>query len=258
MPARAPPAGTLDGPPEVLARLAAHGIRSVADALARSATVRVLPRRSNHRLDLDGACYRLKCARAPLDPPAELRALRRLARLGLPTARVAFWGVDPALGGLTATFDLAPFRPLDDLLREGRLGPPARRRTLRALAAAVADLHEAALHHRDLYLNHVFVDPAGSGRLALIDLERVGVHRRPLGRRVVKDLGALLASVPEGTVTPLELGTFLRVYGLRRALGPRALARLLARVTRKAARIGARTPRTPVGEAARPPAGTRP
>ncbi len=238
----------------MLQALAAHGIHSVKDVLDRSECIRDLPARSNHVLQLGAERYMIKRARRPQDPPAEARAIRRFQALGVPTARLAFEGVDPGCGSLTATYDLAPWRPLDDLLSQGRLSPLGRRRTLRALAAAVAALHDARRHHRDLYLNHVFVDPEGSGRLALIDLERSGPHRRTLGRRVVKDLAALLSSVPEGSVSDAEQRAFLGTYLALRAQSARAFARLAARIERKAERIRARVPRTPVGEAARPKA----
>ncbi len=167
-----------------------------------------------------------------------------------------FAGLDPRLGALSGTLDLTPARPLDDLLREDALGAASRRRVLTQLANAVADLHEAGLRHRDLYLNHVYVDPdpaATEPLAAIIDWDRLGRIFRPLGRRAAKDIGSLLASIPDGTVGQRERLRFLVLYLRRRRCSRDRRARRFARrVGKKAARINRHVPRTPVGEAARP------
>jgi len=249
------PPGRLAGAPDVLEGLARAGIRTVADALRASTCVRDLPERSNHRLVVDGVTYHLKREKRGGDPPREARGIRRLRAAGVPTAPLSFEGVDPALGALTATSDLAPARPADDLLREGALEGAARRTFHDALARAVAALHDAGLHHRDLYLNHVYLAPERPGQISLVDLERVGRHRRRLGRRVVKDLAALCASVPDGSGGARAGVSFVARYARLRGLGGRArLARLARRVARKARRIRRHVPRTPVGPAAAPSA----
>ena len=177
----------IEGPPEIIARLADAGIRSVADVLEASTCTRDLPDRSNHILEA---------------------------------------------AGLTAEQRTAAFE---------------------TLAGITARLHDAGLHHRDLYLCHIFMRfEDGRAAAALIDLERLGTHRRPLGRRVVKDLAAIRSSLPEGTTTPEERRRFLARYLELRGLDPDVLDKLHRRVRRKAARIRAHVPRTPVGEAARP------
>jgi len=250
--------GQLEGPAEVLAALEAEGIASVADVIERAEAVRDLPDRSNHMLSLGDRRIFVKRSKS-LRPrnlrkgmPRETHALRRCAKKGVPTAELAFSGIDEEVGAVTGTFDVAPARPLDDLLREG-LDERQRRLVLRSLADAAALLHNAGLHHRDFYLNHVYVDPGHPEACALIDLERMARHRRALGRWVVKDLSALASSIPGDTVTEGEqtrfLIRYLRSHGLpRRGVVPG----LVRRIRRRVKRIRKHVPRTPVGEAARP------
>ncbi len=84
------------------------------------------------------------------------------------------------------------------------LDPAAFARLKRALivemAAIVARLHQANAFHKDLYLCHFFLpmdyefQPGGEGRLCLIDLHRLAVHRWTSVRWRCKDLGQLLFS----------------------------------------------------------------
>jgi tRNA A-37 threonylcarbamoyl transferase component Bud32 len=238
--------GRLDGPSEHVARLAAAGLHTVADVLSRATQVRDLPERSNHLLRVAGHAYHVKREKRRRRA-REAAGLVVAGRAGVPVARLAFHGTDRRLGALTGTVDLAPARPLDDLLREG-LPRPQALAALRALAVAAAALHQARLHHHDLYLNHVFVDPRDpDARVTLIDLERLTSHHGILGRTVVKDLAAIESSIPEGLLTCHERARFLagylaaRRFPVRTLLGP-----LLRRVVRKAARIRAHAPRTPV------------
>lgn len=260
------PASPLEGPLAAAAR--AEGLACVADVLDRAEYVRDLPQRSNHVLHVAGRVLHVKRAKprgflrcVPREDP-EARGLSRLAAAGVPCAEPVLWGRDARLGTLVATADLAPARPLDALLAQGWAPAGGAEALVGQLAALAARLHEAGLHHRDLYLNHVYADPQGeraAARLVLIDAERVGRHRARLGRRVRKDLACLLASGPaawwEGARAAQLVHDYLAARGLPAAQG----ARLVARLLRKAGRIRARTPRTPVGEAARPrPAGGRP
>ena len=242
----------IEGLPDVIARLAEAGVCTVGDVLRQSVCVRDLPDRSNHLLRAAGMTIHVKRAKGAAEP-REALALERVRAAGVPTATLAFDGVDPRYGAVTGTIDLAPAEPLDDLLRRG-LTAPQRAAAFDTLAGIAATLHGADLHHRDLYLCHVFLRFSGDDAVgALIDLERIGRHRRALGRRVVKDLAALRSSLPEGSTTPEERRAFLRRYLELRGLDPdQVLDRLLRRVRRKVARIRAHTPRTPVGDAAAP------
>jgi hypothetical protein len=253
-----PPDGRLIGPAEVLGPMAEAGVRRVGDVLLRSDAIRDLPDRSNHELTVRGTRYFVKRTkphglfrRVP-DPPPEARGLALLAVAGVPAARVAFVGRDPRHGALTGTFDLAPARPLDVWLQRGALPHSAVDALLAALARAVAVLHGAGLCHRDLYANHVFADPH-TLRVALIDAERVTKSGGLLSRLVVKDLAALDVSLPKDVVSEHARARLLVRYLVARGLPARALAAPLAkRISRKAARIAAHVPRTPVGAAARP------
>jgi tRNA A-37 threonylcarbamoyl transferase component Bud32 len=241
------------GPDPLLARLAAAGIRTVHDVLQAATCVRDLKTRANLLLEIDGLRLFVKHAKKARRA-REAEALGKLAALRIPTATVAFSGVDPEHGAVTGTVDLAPARPLDDLLREGALDQAQRRHVATALADVVGALHDARLNHRDLYLCHVFVDPDDSQLTPhLIDLERLRRHRNLLGPRVVKDLAALLSSLPDGTTRELLQARFLLRYMVRRRIPRRGVyAGLVRRVRRKAERIRRHVPKTPVGEAARP------
>ena len=140
--------------------LAADGIRTVADVLARAELVRDLPTRSNHRLRAGGLFVHVKRTKGAVRS-AEAAILARARTAGVPTATMAFEGADSEHGALVGTLDLGPAEPLDDLLRGGRVPSRLRRPLLAGLASAVARLHDAGLFPRDLYLNHVYADVSG-------------------------------------------------------------------------------------------------
>lgn len=245
--------GVLHADEATTAALAAAGLVTVADVLAASETVRDLPDRSNHRLRVGHVLYHVKRTKRARHS-REAAAIQFLQGIGVPTARLAFFGRQRGVGAVAATVDLAPARPLDDLLREGTLTPTAIDAAFAALAAAAATMHQARVHHRDLYLNHVFVDPTGERPgVTIIDVERVRRHVGVLPAAVVKDLAAVEASIPEGTVD-LTYRVRLLVHYLRARRFPvrTLLGNLLRRVSTKVERIRAHVPRTPVGAAARP------
>ena len=249
--------GRLEGRPEVLEALAADGVRTVADVLARAECVRDLPDRSNLVLRAGGRVFHVKRRRGRA-ASREAAVITALTGYGVPVVALAFSGRDRAHGSVAGTLDLAPARPLDDLLREGALGREGVDAAFRALAVATAHLHDRKLHHRDLYLCHVFVDPAAPSAVTWIDVARVARHHGVLGPRVVKDLAAIESSVPDGVLSCPARARFLRAYLVARRFPVRSLlGPLLRRVVRKAARIRAHVPRTPVGDAARPAAAPR-
>lgn len=259
--------GALRIAPALAAACAAAGIARVADVLARARLVRDLSDRSNHELVLGGVRLFVKRTkprglwrRAP-NPPPEAAALARLAAAGVPCARVALEGVDPRLGALTATFDLAPARALDQLLAlpalEGGLPPASQAAVFAALVRVVARLHDAGLALRDLYANQVYVDPARAS-VTLLDAERLVAHGGGLNRWVVKDLAGLGASLPVSALSEAARGRLIARYIHTRNLPlRRSLGWLGPRVRRKSERIRAHVPRTPVGAVARPPVGAR-
>lgn len=249
--------GALSGPEDVLARLKAAGIATVAEVLERAEAVRDLNDRSNHVLRAGADTIFVKRTKSR-KPSPEATALATAASAGVPVPPLAFHGVDPKAGAVVGTFDLSPRRPLDDLLREGALSPAQAEAAMSSLMEAVARLHKAHVGHRDLYLAHVYADPAAKRPdVVLIDWQRLWPLHGPLGSRVVKDLAAIESSIPDGTVPckarARHLAHYLRSRGfpVRTLLGP-----LMRRVAKKAAKIRAHVPKTPVGESARPkPAG---
>ncbi|HOA74021.1 MAG TPA: lipopolysaccharide kinase InaA family protein [Phycisphaerae bacterium] len=97
----------------------------------------------------------------------------------------------------------------------------SRRRLVEGLARFVARFHAAGFVHRDLYLCHIFIDPArasaGAGQSAdrafcLIDLQRVFRPKWRKRRWVVKDLAALDFSTPAACVSRWERLRFLCRY----------------------------------------------
>lgn len=162
--------------------------------------------------------------------------LRALAAAAVPVPLLVASGSEPDGRSFVVTRAVAG-APLDDVLREGRLSVPERRRdVLRRLARLVRRLHAAGFVHRDLYLCHVLLSDDAS-ELTLIDVERALPRRRTRWR--VKDLAALLSSAPNGSASRTDALLFLREY-----LGGRGgLRRWAIRIARKAARIRAHVPR---------------
>lgn len=240
--------------PEFEAALASAGVLTVAQVLDASECVRDLRDRSNHVLRIGTSVFHVK-RRRNVAKSAEAETLRRAQAAGVPTPAIAFEGADPASGAIVGTVDLAPARPLDELLREGAIPASSRARLIADLALAVARLHDARLHPRDLYLNHVFAFPFGArAGVTLIDLERASGRRWFRRRAVVRDLAALRASTPDERVSAGERRRFLVLYLRARGVDLRGRFASLSRaVERKAASIRAHVPRTPVGDAARPP-----
>lgn len=125
----------------------------------------------------------------------------------------------------------------------------------RELGQLVGRLHASGWTHRDLYLEHFLVQPRDVGqRLVLIDLGRA--QHRPvaqpmgLGRRQIKDLSALLHSVPPQVGVRARVA-FWRAWSeavgrLDRATARRTLRIMARRRTRMARHIpkyGEGTPR---------------
>lgn len=104
-------------------------------------------------------------------------------------------------------------------------------------ARLAARLHDAGLHHRDLYLCHFFVASQGLNTLdvRLIDAARVRALPAWLGRRwIVKDLAQYVYSTRTLAVTDAQREAFLSEYSTARRIGVETLRE---RVLRKADRI---------------------
>ena len=229
--------------------LAAAGLVEFGDFLAGGGAteiVRRLPDRTNIRVETpDGAVYFGK--RVPphriVDVFLEWRRLDEFRRAGLPGPPPAAVGTDPVDGGFLLTAEV-PGRPLDDWLREGALDARERLRIATDLGRLVRRMHDAGFFHRDLYLCHVFAarEDDGSFRLSIIDLGRAGRAHRPRKRWFVKDLAALLHSVPEGIDDAAAAAAFVRAY-TGQSEEARSVKGLVRRVQRKARRMARHVPK---------------
>jgi UDP-glucose:(heptosyl)LPS alpha-1,3-glucosyltransferase len=157
-----------------------------------------------------------------------LNALR-LQALGIPSLEAVAWGervrwlmLDQESFFVSAEIEGA--ERLSDFLRKRYHSPLTRpeieekRGLIRQLASLTARLHEAHLHHRDLYLNHIFLreEVPGHFHLFLIDLHRVEHRGRLSWRWRTKDLAALNFTA-EGM--PLTRTDRLRFYQWYRQSG---------------------------------------
>lgn len=182
---------------------------------------------------------------------AEFAHLDRARALGVRVPQVVAAGEWIGPGARAQSFlmlaELTGFLPLHEAVPElaRQLDAPAfaavKRGLVREMAAQAAALHGARVFHKDLYLCHFYLDMARfdrpGGRLALIDLHRLGEHRAWPDRWRWKDLGQLLYSTVgiEG-VTARDALRFFAHYRRRLDLArPRWQARMVAW---KAARYG--------------------
>lgn len=161
----------------------------------------------------------------------EVRAIRRLEALGVPTMHCAGWGErgrNPArresfvlTRALTGTVSLEDFC--------AGWGPRRRwttqqislkRQLLRQLATTARALHENGVNHRDFYLCHFLLsqDSPGLARpgqalhLHLIDLHRTQLRARTPRRWRVKDIAGLYFSALDAGLTRRDCYRFMCLY----------------------------------------------
>ena len=144
-------------------------------------------------------------------------------------ATLVAWGKLEDGRSFIITDDLAGFQPADKLLAGGF--PFDRLRD--GLADLTAKLHQAGLHHRDLYLCHFFVK-ADESQIAvkLIDVARVKKLPALLGRQrwIVKDLSQFWYSTLPLPITETQREMWLRQYLERRGEGdPSSVRRSIER-----------------------------
>ena len=207
---------------------------------------RKLPDRENCTLDAeraDGTPVRLHVKRYPASAPGtpaadEVRGIEALQRAGIPTVPLVGWGSLADGRSFLVTLDLAGYRDAEKLVASGAA---AFADLLEPTADVAARLHEAGLHHRDLYLCHFFARLAEDGKpeLALIDAARV----RPLprffrNRWVVKDLAQFWYSTTKlPAVTDGQREAWLARYAAQCGLtGTASLRRAVERKARWIAR----------------------
>lgn len=154
---------------------------------------------------------------------AEVRFIKRLTMLGIPTMRSIAFGQR-----IKRLWEKASFAVTEEIRGESleRLAiraasdpnavpPPAdRHEIIRQLALITRLLHGSRLFHRDLYLCHVFLTRNADGGivLRLIDLARMIQNPIMPRRWIIKDLAALEYSSPNGLVTRADRLRFLYYY----------------------------------------------
>lgn len=112
-----------------------------------------------------------------------------------------------------------------------------RKQFIANVAEMVRRLHSAGFVHRDLYLCHLFWD--ATGKVYLIDLNRVIQPLIGRGRYVIKDLAQLHFSSPKGAISAADRLRFFKHYRQTERLTA-SDKRLARQIDRKARRIAAR------------------
>jgi hypothetical protein len=218
--------------------LTAEGVFSRPDVVAW----RTLPDRENCYLDttVAGQPIRLHIKRYPpgRTSPAndDVRGLVLLKTHGIPTAQLIAHGRLADGRSFVILKDLAGYTPGDKLIAAGaRFGD-----LLVPTADLAAKLHNASLHHRDLYLCHFMVKPSADAltapALAVIDTARVAkLGRFFTGRWIVKDLAQFWYSTTKLPITDEQRDAWLKRYAEQRGLP--GYAGLKSAVLRKVAWI---------------------
>jgi hypothetical protein len=184
---------------------------------------RRLPDRENCTWDITGdiagptGAIRLHVKRFPAMGSAspardEAEGYRLLQERGIPAAVVAAWGNLDDGRSFIAIEDLAGFTPADKLVESGL----SFERVLGPTAELSAKLHNAGLHHRDLYLCHFLarVEKDRAGEIRLIDAARVRKLPGLLTRRrwIIKDLAQFWYSTTQLAITDSQRDEWLRRY----------------------------------------------
>ncbi len=150
----------------------------------------------------------------------ELRAIRRLESLGVPTMEaVAFvqLGANPAARrSAIVTRELEDTISLEDLFLQHDVTPLQRRRLVEAVASMTCRMHGGGLNHRDLYICHFHLhrDSLDERRphLSVIDLHRAQIRGRTPRRWLVKDVAGLFFSTFDAGLSERDYLRFVRRY----------------------------------------------
>jgi heptose I phosphotransferase len=200
---------------------------------------RTLPDRQNCILDAtlqDGRSLRLHIKRYPATNHAttpadtEMRGLQLLRDHAIPTVDAVAWGRLADGRSFIMLNDLAGYAAADKLVERGQTFGPL----IGPTAQLSARLHDAGLHHRDLYLCHFFAKVDGDGvDVRLIDTARVRQLPGLFSRRwVVKDLAQFRYSTMPLPVSDAQRDQWLVAYAAARRVEPAGLRRDIARKTR--------------------------
>lgn len=145
----------------------------------------------------------------------EWLAIKKLEAAGVPTMKAAAfveYGWNPAAQySAIVTHALENTISLEDYVVES---PQVKRRLIEELATMSRRMHLAGLNHRDFYLCHFLMDLGTESEpvLRLIDLHRAQIREVVPDRWQVKDLGGLLFSAFDKTLTRRDLFRFMRAY----------------------------------------------
>ncbi|MCP3919340.1 MAG: hypothetical protein GY711_27700 [bacterium] len=181
--------------------------------------------------------YGLRTADVRSPAQREFDNLRRLAADRIRVPGAIGW-VEHGDRSLVAMEHVPHQETLKELLAGAE--PHEVRGLLERLLELVRALHGQGWYHRDLYLQHILVT---AGELCLIDVGRARRRRSPRRRWFIKDVGALLASMPE-SVPRAAFERFLAGYLDGRGIASASERRWWARsVEARARRIRAHVPR---------------
>ncbi len=205
-------------------------------------TWRSLPDRQNCTLDAvlrEGRRVRFHIKRYTARPRgrdlagAEVAGLRLLAERGIPTADLVGWGALPDRRSFIILDDLRGYQAADKLVANGL----SFEMILESTAQLCAKLHDAGLHHRDLYLCHFFARvEQDSVDLRLIDAARVRELPGFFAQRwIVKDLSQFWYSMLALPIRDQQRTRWLDTYARARRIDD--VQELRRRIERKSARI---------------------
>ncbi|HZL38227.1 MAG TPA: lipopolysaccharide kinase InaA family protein [Tepidisphaeraceae bacterium] len=201
---------------------------------------RTLPDRQNCTLDAQAGGERIRLhvkryartGRPRTAAQEEFAGHQLLVSNGIPTAPLVAWGVLDDRRSFVIFEDLAGHVPADKLMQSSA----AFDGLLQPTADLAAKLHDAGLHHRDLYLCHFLAENnptfhAGSSaapmNVRLIDPARVRAMPNFLtrGRWLVKDLSQFWYSTLSLPITDAQRTAWLRRYSDQRQLPSPAMLR---------------------------------
>ncbi len=170
--------------------------------------------------------------RTPADE--EALGIRALEIERIPTVPLVGWGRLIDGRSFIITEDLTDYRDAEKAVREGLPFESL----LEPTADLAAKLHDAGLHHRDLYLCHFFVKYNDPSDVRLIDAARVTrLPGWPMRRRwIVKDLAQFWYSTRSPAITDEQRLRWLKRYGEKRVL--KSIDPLRRSIERKSAWIG--------------------
>jgi len=167
----------------------------------------------------------------------EVKGHQALVIERIPTAQLVAWGKLLDRRSFVIFEDLAGYEPADKLVERDAVSFEA---ILGPTADLAARLHEAGLHHQDLYLCHFLIDPGDLAGVRLIDPARVRRLGSVFTRRrfIVKDLAQFWYSTTRlPAVAGEQRERWLERYAGRRKLTAGRVRSLTASIGRKVRRI---------------------